>query len=176
MKSFWPWPCGSDVMPTTPGSAWTHNISLNWHDNFPRTLRIAACPPRFARAALDLLQEHEPLRFIYDDVEVVDLQHDNNPEVQRGRTWLLAMGNRLVAFTTSDTPQVIWEGDAQVHLDYLKGRIRSDCRLTGGHWLDPTTDTTPTLFLRGTVLGSSQKYFAPLLTFCQKTAPPDQRP
>lgn len=128
-------------------------------------------PADVARAALDLLQEHEPLRFIYDDVEVIDLQHDNRPEVQRGRTWLLGMGNRLVAFTIGDTPEAIWEGDAKVRLDFLKGRIRSDCRLTGGHWLDATTDNTPTLFLRGTVLGSSKKYFAPLLTFSQKATP-----
>lgn len=138
----------------------------------PEEAPIRRIPADVARAALDLVQQEKHLRFVYGDVLPVDLEHDSLPELNRDKTWLMGIGDRLVAFAMGDTPELIWEGDSKVDLEYIKGRIRSDCRLTGGHWFSPELDTTPTLFLRGTVLGSSHKYFAPLIRFCQKATPP----
>ena len=124
--------------------------------------------PDVARAALDLVQEGEELRFIYGDVQLVDRTPGEMSDTERGRTWLVGVSDRLVAFTVADTPELVWEGDTQVHLEYIQGRIRSDCRLTGGRWLNATHDATPTIFLRGTVIGSSKRYFRPLIDFYER--------
>ena len=124
-------------------------------------------PPDVARAALDLVQENEQLRFVYGDVQPVDLEENELPDLERGKTWLVGAGNRLVAFTITDSPELVWEGDAQVNLEYIKGRIRSDCRLTGGRWLNAPTDATPTIFLRGPGFGRSKRHFRLLIDFCQ---------
>lgn len=122
--------------------------------------------PDVARAVLDLAQEGEQLRFVYGDVQPVDLEQNESLDVERGKTWLVGVGERLVAFTMGAMPELVWEGDAQIQLDYIKGRIRSDCRLTGGRWLHATTDAEPTLLLRGVVLGKSRRHFRPLIDFC----------
>ncbi len=122
--------------------------------------------PDVARAALDLVQDGEELRFVYGDVQPVDLEQNELSDLERGKTWLVGVGKRLIAFTMADTPELVWEGDAQVELEYIKGRIRSDCRLTGGRWLNPTTNATPTIFLRGTIIGRSKRHFRPLINFC----------
>lgn len=120
-----------------------------------------------ARAVLDLAQEDEQIRFVYGDVQPVDLEQDELQNGERGKTWLVGVGERLVALRMGAVPELVWEGDGQVQLDYIKGRIRSDCRLAGGRWLNATTDTAPILLLRGVVLGKSRRHFRPLIEFCK---------
>ena len=125
--------------------------------------------PGVARAVLDLAQDNEQLRFVYADVQPVDLEHNELPHVERTKTWLVGVGDRLVAFTMTDVPELIWEGDATTTCEYLHGRFRSNCRLTGGRWLTQATDATPTIFLRGPGFGRSKRHFRPLINFCKQS-------
>ncbi|NLS94402.1 MAG: hypothetical protein GXX96_19775 [Planctomycetaceae bacterium] len=122
-------------------------------------------PPDVARAVLDLLQGEDELHFVYGDVEPVAPGHIEPARVDRARTWLVGVGRRLVAFTMRDGPELLWEGDRQVALELVKGRVRGACRIRGGRWVDPATDSTPTLLVRGRMLGGGKRYFAALKAF-----------
>jgi hypothetical protein len=122
-------------------------------------------PAAVARAVLDLVQDEQSLLFVYGDVQVADGEGEHITGARREDTWLVAVADRLVVFTMGDSPELIWEGDRHVHCDYIKGRLRSEYRLTGGRWLGAERDFTPTLFIQGPVLASSRRYFAPLEAF-----------
>ena len=79
-------------------------------------------------------------------------------------TW--ASGCGLQPTIDAGIDQTVVECDA-VRLEAVKGRIRSDCRLTGGRWLGATSGSTPpVLLLRGIGLGRSKRHFAALDDFC----------
>ncbi len=125
-------------------------------------------PAAVARAVLDLVQDDEALHFVYGDVQVADGEGEHVTGTRRENTWLVAVAERLVVFTMGESPELIWEGDSHVHCDSIKGRIRSECRLTGGRWLGVERDFSPTLFIQGPVLASSRRYFGPLQAFFPK--------
>lgn len=120
-----------------------------------------------ARAVLDLVQEKEELHFVYGDLQPIGLEPSEMDAIDRGRTWLVGVGKRLVAFTIRDMPELVWEGDSRVRLEPIKGRVRSDCRITGGRWLDGTLTSIPVLLLKGALLSGSRRYFAALQDFCR---------
>ncbi len=123
-------------------------------------------PPEVARAALDLVQDSEPLRFVYGDVQPVEVEQSELAGIDRTGTWLVGVGDRLVTFTLGDTPVLLWEGDRRVSVELIKGRVRGGCHISGGRWLNDEIPSTPVLFLKSPFLTSMRRYFAPLQQFC----------
>jgi hypothetical protein len=96
----------------------------------------------------------------------VDSLQSGLASVDGSKTWLVGVGNRLVAFTMEDTPQLLWEGDSNIKAEYAKGYVKGSCQLTGGRWLEESISSTPRLLLKGTLIGSSKRHFDSLTSFC----------
>ncbi len=127
-------------------------------------------PPEVARAVLDLVQQGEPLRLVYGDVQPVEVQPSDMARIDRSSTWLVGTGERLVAFALRDTPLLLWEGTSQVSIELIPGRLRGGCRIHGGRWASQEIASTPVLLLRSPFLTSIRRYFAPLQQFCMMRA------
>jgi len=132
----------------------------------PQDAPIRRLPAEVARAVLDLVQADEPLHFVYGEILPADSEQGGQTEADRAKTWLVGVGERLVAFAIAETPRLVWEGDRRVRLDTTKGYLRGGCRLVGGRWLSEEVLSIPVLLLKGTILSSSKRYFAALRAFC----------
>jgi hypothetical protein len=118
-------------------------------------------PGPVARAALDLLEPGEEARFLYGGVSL-DWPEGARPVDFPGGLWLLGVGQRLVLFTPSPQPKVVWRGDSGAHAHTSRHLWSTNCRLTGGQWLSDG-QAPPALRLSAGFLNSSASYFRPLL-------------
>ena len=136
-------------------------------DRLPPDAPGKSLPAEVARAVLDLLGADEQPRFVYAGVTFPQAQESEARSCPKGKTWLLGVRDRLVAFTVAEGPKLVWEGDATVRVQCVPGYVIKDCALTGGRWLVAEPSALPTVRIAGLALTKYEKYFAPLVGFCQ---------
>ncbi len=112
------------------------------------------------------MEDEERLLFVYGGVLPVAPAGGDLAAVDRSKAWLVGVGRRLVALTVSGAAELFWQGDSRVRLECPKGRLKGGCRLTGGEWMQEATPSTPVLLVKGALVRSNEKYFAPLERFC----------
>ncbi len=132
----------------------------------PADAPIRRLPSEVARAVLDLMEDDERLLFVYGGVLPVATDRGGLAAIDRSKAWLVGVGRRLVALTVSDAAELFWQGDSRVRLECPKGRLKGGCRLTGGEWMREATPSPPVLLVKGALVRSNEKYFAPLERFC----------
>ena len=136
-------------------------------DRLPSDAPGKRLPAEVARAVLDLLGADEQPQFVYAGVTFPQAQESEARHCPKGETWLLGVGDRLLAFTVAEGPKLVWEGDATVRPQCLPGYVINDCALVGGRWLVPEPSSPPAVRIAGLPLTKYEKHFAPLVRFCQ---------
>ncbi|MDD4268637.1 MAG: hypothetical protein PHO07_03065 [Pirellulales bacterium] len=132
----------------------------------PADVPLRRLPSDAARAVLDLVEGEERLLFVYGGVRPVAPDQGDLAAIDRSKAWLVGVGRRLVALSVTGAAELFWQGDNHVRLACPKGRLKGGCRLTGGQWTQGTTRSTPVLLVKGALVRSNEKYFAPLERFC----------
>jgi hypothetical protein len=146
---------------------------VHWlSDQLPADAPERRFPPPVARAVLDVIGPHEPVRFVYGNVSF-EWQEADAPVYPRQHTWLVGVADRLVIFTIADRPMLLWRADGDVSLERLPGLLAGDVRLTGGRWLGDVRTQQPRVRVGGPLMGRQEAYFKPLFDRCaaSSTAP-----
>lgn len=136
-----------------------------------------------ARPILAVLQPDESPRFLYKNITLAPPFHTDSLRtlVKKRELLLLGTPSRLLLLaiapqTPADKAETawLWQSDHQenetVRAQGVKNKLIDDCRLVGGRWnreIVPEQDTPEAVLVSGTFTGRYEKYFRPLLKFCQ---------
>ncbi len=138
---------------------------------FPADAPTGKRNAKIGRVLAPLADVSDAFRFLYHGVS---LEAGANNLPASGYA-LVGCDEELVLVHLEDSGNIVWAADAgSVHLEEVRGYLRNDCRLGGGHFLSPddsdtlsaaptSNPTTPVLRISGAVSQSYAKYFAPLL-------------
>ena len=126
---------------------------------------VGSKPPRaVARAVLDLLENGEQARFLYDGITLEWPAGLKNPPAVGGRLWLLATSDRYLLFSPDPEPRMLWRSDGQqLHVELVRGYLTGHATLTGGQWIADRSLPPPALRIAAPLVGSMTTYFRPLL-------------
>jgi hypothetical protein len=101
--------------------------------------------------------------FLYGPAKLEWPESDHEPTDPPGPLWLLGIEQRLVLFTASNQPRVLWRAQlGEVAADVQRQLLGASCRLTGGEWQIPGS-VKPSGIRITAPLASYGSYFAPLL-------------
>ena len=127
-------------------------------------------PTPAARAALDLLNDPAELaHFLYGPVKLDWPDDSAGPPAMEGELWLIGVGNRLLLFTASAQPRVIWRGrTGDVRMETTRQLWGTSCRLTGGEWQLPSVVKPEAIRLTATLIAGYGPYFEPLLNMLRR--------
>jgi hypothetical protein len=140
---------------------------VHWlSDQLPTDAPERRFPPPVARAVLDVIGPHEPVRFVYGNVSF-EWSEADAPVFPRQHTWLVGVADRLVIFTIADRPMLLWRADGDVAVERLRGYLAGDVRLSGGRWLGDVRTQQPLVRISGPLMGRQEAYFKPLIECCE---------
>ncbi len=137
---------------------------------FPADAPTGKLNATIGRALAPLADVSNAFRFLYHGVSL-EAGANNLPASEYA---LVGCEEELALVHLEDLGNIVWAADAgSVHLEEVRGYLRNDCRLSGGHFLSPddsatlsaaptSNPTTPVLRIAGAVSQSYAKYFAPL--------------
>lgn len=121
-------------------------------------------PPRaVARAVLDLLENGEQAKFLYDGITLDWPAGLKNPPAPNGRLWLLGTGERFLLFSPEPEPRMLWRSEGQqLHVELVRGYLTGHATLQGGQWIADRSLPTPAIRIAAPLVGSTTSYFRPL--------------
>jgi hypothetical protein len=121
-------------------------------------------PVPAARAALDLLADlTQRPRFLYGPAKLEWPENEHEPVEPPGPLWLLGIDQRLLLFTATAQPRVLWRATtAEVRAEAQRQLLGASVRLTGGHWQIPGS-IKPAAIRLTAPLATYSSYYRPLL-------------
>lgn len=140
--------------------------------------------PEVVRRLLTVLGSDESLRFAYRNPKIEKSEGADMAGFDFGKRdlWLVGTDKRLVLLGIISGSEefgavLIWEGEVEgaraVSPKYSDTRFSGECRLRGGHWIQPIGEKAgensipqPGLVIPGPTLGRAESYFRPLMDFC----------
>ncbi|MBW8884729.1 MAG: hypothetical protein JF612_08130, partial [Planctomycetia bacterium] len=127
-------------------------------------------PAAAARAALDLLVDSQA-RFLYGPARL-EWPEERRPEAINDQAlWLLGVDRRMLLFSASDQPRVLWIGTAtDVHVQPMRQLLATGCRLSGGQWQVSLASRPLAIRLSAGLVASYAAYFEPLLSMLGQTS------
>ena len=127
------------------------------------TAPVRKFPTAVVRAALDLLEFGEVAQCLYGGISLQWPEGTRTPRYDQGSLWLLGVGKRLVLFSLSGGPKLLWRGEGDMTIEMERGYLASSCRITGGKWLADGDVPPPTLRVAGGMLATVANHFRPLV-------------
>ncbi|MCR9116532.1 MAG: hypothetical protein NXI22_06205 [bacterium] len=127
-------------------------------DLLPQDAPAKKFPPDVTRAILALLGGEQQPQFVYGKVTLQQPAPEGKPIIG----WLVGFDDRMVMFTITGEPQVVWRSEGPVTITKSKGLISSAAQISGGVCLADETFEQPLLSVAGPTMIGFDKYFAPL--------------
>lgn len=128
--------------------------------------------PQASRAILDVLETGDEANFIYAGIRLEWPLGIEMPLVHRDSLWLVGTANRATLIEAGEEPRVLWRGETNLTMQAEKGLISSECRLSGGQWLQDGSIPTPIIVIAGPMISSYASYFRPLQRLASARATP----
>lgn len=130
--------------------------------------------PVLVSALLDLAWGSEQIQFVYDRVTILlPLGHPPEKSPANVQRVLVGFPDRMVLIEISldkaagqeTRPQLLWKSESPVKAELVRNFMTRHCRVMGGQWLEDNRSPSAAISVSGPLLGSSDNYFRPLLSW-----------
>ncbi|QDU27603.1 hypothetical protein ETAA8_26910 [Anatilimnocola aggregata] len=123
---------------------------------------LRRAPAHVMRAVLDLLAGDSSRFYLFHPVTLEWPDGQMPLDLKSVDLWLLGTADRLILFSATATPQVLWSGDHLVQIESVQKFMASSCKLTGGDWLLSEVPAPLAIRLPVPLMNTSSSYFRPL--------------